>query len=800
MISKELAVERIKREQDQTMRRGAQEAAAATVGIQKMALRQLRTGEYQDYESEIVERLEEPVLTAMMVSYLQGYRRSQVLTLGDRAPAATIEFAISPNQATLAYLLKLTGMDMGSMAATFAPLVFQIIQSEGAAVNQLLVGKISGLIADGAHVAEGKQVLGKVFDSLGLTGKGHGGSSRLESLFRTQSMTAYGAGRWAADQDPDIQEMLWGYEYSTVGDDRVRPEHAELDGIRLPKDDPFWDVNYPPNGFNCRCLATPIIKGTPEASIKGAKQAAAYQPDPNFAFNPGKTSTAPNDAAAKAKAAAAARMLAKKDDIIDYLRNNPGASNKEVAEMFGSTPGSVASIKSRNKKAIFGDGGPKPKPKPEPPKPKPEPPKPEPPKPKPSPKPEPPKPIAGPKPKRKPYTEEQKKKYAEQRRKKREEKKAAAAGGKKPEPAKKKDDGKKKLKPGDPPWKATDPGPGKRMVVAPENQPPPEAKKHPEDWGWLRGRWEHRSELEAHRPSTTDAGPVARFEHRKQQFEEGVARAKRRAELPSASQARKQFLQSVDEHGRTNRTTGPAEQRRILLAQTPGTNKEVRVSLNGNTQSKKDLASLKKDYPEDGIRPASVSTPAWRKKQEDAIAFVQSIGGDASGTGLRASGQFAEMTKNSRSYCSSRGRFGSGVEKRTSVVCCSTRASTSVSVHEIGHAVTNGSPHVQHRIANFLNARTEGGTIQTLNAVHRTSRYDPWEVTVKGKGLDPYSTKIYDYGRGGASKVGQKHVYTPSNSEEILSMGLQKMHEDPAGFARKDPEYFDLVLDIMRGV
>lgn len=43
------------------------------------------------------------------------------------------------------------------------------------------------------------------------------------------------------------------WEYKTVGDDRVRREHAALDGLILPADDPLWQRIYPPNGWNCRC-------------------------------------------------------------------------------------------------------------------------------------------------------------------------------------------------------------------------------------------------------------------------------------------------------------------------------------------------------------------------------------------------------------------------------------------------------------------------------------------------------------------------------------------------------------------
>lgn len=50
------------------------------------------------------------------------------------------------------------------------------------------------------------------------------------------------------------QKKLFPYwEYKTAGDNRVRPEHARLDGLILPADDPRWDRIFPPNGWKCRC-------------------------------------------------------------------------------------------------------------------------------------------------------------------------------------------------------------------------------------------------------------------------------------------------------------------------------------------------------------------------------------------------------------------------------------------------------------------------------------------------------------------------------------------------------------------
>jgi SPP1 gp7 family putative phage head morphogenesis protein len=73
----------------------------------------------------------------------------------------------------------------------------------------------------------------------------------LQAEYNTAISTAQAGRNWSdIEENADTLPLL---RYVTVGDDRVRDEHAEMDGITLPVDDPFWDTNYPPNGFNCRC-------------------------------------------------------------------------------------------------------------------------------------------------------------------------------------------------------------------------------------------------------------------------------------------------------------------------------------------------------------------------------------------------------------------------------------------------------------------------------------------------------------------------------------------------------------------
>ena len=56
------------------------------------------------------------------------------------------------------------------------------------------------------------------------------------------------------------KELFNIWMYKTVGDDKVRQEHREIDGIVLPADDVRWNKIWPPNGWKCRCYIVPRMR------------------------------------------------------------------------------------------------------------------------------------------------------------------------------------------------------------------------------------------------------------------------------------------------------------------------------------------------------------------------------------------------------------------------------------------------------------------------------------------------------------------------------------------------------------
>lgn len=74
-------------------------------------------------------------------------------------------------------------------------------------------------------------------------------------------------------------------EYNTVGDSRVRYSHAILDGVTKPVNDPFWNKNFPPNDWNCRCT---VLQTDSEENTDMKDYKVNDHVNPLFQFNAGK--------------------------------------------------------------------------------------------------------------------------------------------------------------------------------------------------------------------------------------------------------------------------------------------------------------------------------------------------------------------------------------------------------------------------------------------------------------------------------------------------------------------------------
>jgi len=234
-----------------------------------------------------------PLLTdAAVAAHLTGRLRT---IRGTTSHMAEMRKAAGPYDEAVGFLQKrmvLTDEEIAVIAEKYAPEAVQVTRTASAAVEAKASKAIGKIIEEGQHGPEAVQTLRASLDSAGIaTDKPY----LLETLVRTQIQVAYSAGQWNANQDPVIDDMLWGYEYVTAGDDRVRPNHDALDGVRLPKDDPMWSEIFPPNGTSCRCDALEIYKDETELATSNAPLAEVEVdgvmvkpgPDVGWNFNPG---------------------------------------------------------------------------------------------------------------------------------------------------------------------------------------------------------------------------------------------------------------------------------------------------------------------------------------------------------------------------------------------------------------------------------------------------------------------------------------------------------------------------------
>ena len=110
-------------------------------------------------------------------------------------------------------------------------------------------------------------------------------AAELDTVIRTQNAVAFNA---AIYHDSEDEHELWGWELSTAGDERVRHSHELMDGVRYPKDHPFWRQFFPPNGWRCRCTCNPVYRDDPEAGIIVPYAYGVPDVPKEFRFNPGK--------------------------------------------------------------------------------------------------------------------------------------------------------------------------------------------------------------------------------------------------------------------------------------------------------------------------------------------------------------------------------------------------------------------------------------------------------------------------------------------------------------------------------
>ncbi|WP_417436576.1 phage minor head protein [Hoeflea sp.] len=199
--------------------------------------------------------------------------------------------------------------------------MFMVAGANSRAIVEDFLASIAKALEQGTTLADFRQDFDAIVRRHGWSYNGERGW-RTQTIFETNLRTAYAAGRYAQTSGPDTLAAFPYWQYNHSGAVHPRVDHLAWNGLCLAADDPFWDTNYPPNGFRCGCFVTPVSrpalrrlgKAGPDQS-PDLDQLGTDQPrgvDPSFAYNPGKAwleQTAPGPVAVSADEAQVAAFV-----------------------------------------------------------------------------------------------------------------------------------------------------------------------------------------------------------------------------------------------------------------------------------------------------------------------------------------------------------------------------------------------------------------------------------------------------------------------------------------------------------
>lgn len=127
-------------------------------------------------------------------------------------------------------------------------------------------------IAGGTDIREFRQQFKPLVQKYGWQLRGGGPAWRSDLIWRTNITSAYQAGRWQQFEAAALKYLKYVHN---DGVRNPRPNHLAMDGKILPRTDPFWQINYPPNGFGCKCRAVAAT----EKEFQGAEPEQTHRPE-----------------------------------------------------------------------------------------------------------------------------------------------------------------------------------------------------------------------------------------------------------------------------------------------------------------------------------------------------------------------------------------------------------------------------------------------------------------------------------------------------------------------------------------
>lgn len=254
-------VQAIARLQDRDVTRVVGRSSVFAARMYRIAREAAERGSTQ-FDTKLIRAAQDELVDLMVWAYLLRTRlATRRRTMGKEASKG-IELA-SPVSRLASKASQELRIDLGNLRERFTTLTGRTLRRELQGVRKILRTGLNTIVRKGGSTPDLVAYLKK----RGLKPRSF---AYIDTIVRAHVGIAYGlAHRAAYAGDPD----LWGFEYATMEDERVRESHEILHGVRRRWDDEFWDLYWPPNGWGCRCQPVALygrrIRQTPVP--KGAK-------------------------------------------------------------------------------------------------------------------------------------------------------------------------------------------------------------------------------------------------------------------------------------------------------------------------------------------------------------------------------------------------------------------------------------------------------------------------------------------------------------------------------------------------
>ncbi len=225
-----------------------------------------------------------PVLAETMVAAdLTGRRRASIIAGPMLTGQGGFRLASSAHKMAIRWLrtrVALTDGQFARLREAYDPPAIRLVRVASGQLERAIRRKMVTLTRVGSSARQGIVALREVFETEGFA---PAKDYTLEAIFRTETQTAYAAGRYAVQQDPAIDDILWGFEYAAITDDRVTEDIClPMNGVVRRKSDPVWERLTPPNHWSCRSTVLELF--SPQRETETLPNVRAQE---GFGYHPG---------------------------------------------------------------------------------------------------------------------------------------------------------------------------------------------------------------------------------------------------------------------------------------------------------------------------------------------------------------------------------------------------------------------------------------------------------------------------------------------------------------------------------